>query len=152
MAIDVVVDTRIERPIEDVFTELSDLDQWPDWLVATGVRHIRRASSGQATPGELLVIDQVAAGRASRFSGTVTALQPPTRLAIEGTDQDGVSVAITVTLASLGPTSTAMRLAIRVDVPFRFRIFEGLARPQVERAVRLDGEAVRRRLESAAPD
>ena len=39
-----------------------------------------------------------------------------------------------------------------IGLPFRYRLFESLARPQVERAVVLDIEAFKRRLESVAGD
>jgi hypothetical protein len=74
---------------------------------------------------------------------------PPSRLALEGRDGDGVSIGIDASMAA-GGAGTALRWSIRIGLPFRYRIFESMARPEVERAAALDIERLRRDLESAA--
>lgn len=152
MAIDVVHEVRIGRAIEDVYRHLADLDRWPEWLIATGIRQVERGAVGAAVPGEALRIEQAAAGRAASFDGRVTRADAPTHLVISGKDSDGVSIDIAAALATVEPSITILRWEIRIGVPFRYRIFESLARPQVERAVALDVEAFKRRLESVAGD
>jgi hypothetical protein len=49
-------------------------------------------------------------------------------------------------------TVTALRWAVRIGVPLRYRVFESMARPQVERAALLDIEALRRMLERPVED
>jgi len=44
----------------------------------------------------------------------------------------------------------AVRRRLRIGLPLRFRMFEGLAAPQVRRAAALDLEALKQRLESVA--
>ena len=75
-------------------------------------------------------------------------MEAPTHLSIAGKDRDGVTIEIG---AQLCPADAVpdLRFEIRIALPFRLRIFEGLARPQVERAVVLDLEAFKRRLESS---
>jgi len=81
----------------------------------------------------------------------VTALQPPTRLALHGRDGDGVTIDIDAAIAPEGESDgTSLRWSIRIGLPLRYRMFESMARPQVERAAALDIEALRRRLESTA--
>jgi uncharacterized protein YndB with AHSA1/START domain len=152
MAIEVVREVRIGRPLEDVYAHLVDLDRWPEWLVATGIRRIDRSQAGAAVAGESLRIEQAAAGRAGLFDARVTRAEPPTHLSISGRDREGVSIDITALLAPVEASITVLRWEIRIGVPFRYRIFESLARPQVERAVGLDVEAFKRRLESVATD
>ena len=152
MAIAVILETRIGRPIEEVFTHLADLDRWPEWLVATGIRAMGRERIGPAVEGEPLAIEQVAAGRASHVSGSVTQVEAPTHLSIAGRDADGVTVEVIARLVPVDARTSVLRWEIRIGLPFRFRVFEGLARPQVERAVAQDIDAFKRRLESVATD
>jgi uncharacterized protein YndB with AHSA1/START domain len=152
MAIEVLREVRIGRSTEDVYRHLVELDRWPEWLVATGIRRIERAETGPAVPGEALRIEQNAAGRAATFDGRVTRAEAPTHLVISGKDTEGVSIDIAAQVIPVEASISVLRWEIRIGVPFRYRIFEGLARPQVERAVALDVEAFKRRLESVAAD
>ena len=152
MAIEVVVETRIGRSVKDVYRHLADLDRWPEWLIATGIRQLEREQTGAAVPGEAIRIDQNAAGRAAIFDGRVTRAEAPTHLAVSGKDTDGVSIDIAAQLVPVEPSISVLRWEVRIGVPFRYRIFESLARPQVQRAVALDVEAFKRRLESVAAD
>lgn len=152
MAIDVALEARIGRSAEDVYRHLADLDRWPEWLIATGIRQFQREQVGAAVPGEAIRIDQNAAGRAAIFDGRVTRAEAPTHLAVSGKDSDGVSIDITAEVVPVEASISVLRWEIRIGVPFRYRIFESLARPQVQRAVALDVEAFKRRLESVATD
>ena len=152
MAIEVRTETRIGRPVEEVYRHLVDLDRWPEWLVATGIRRIERARTGPAEPGEALRIEQAAAGRAGTFEGRVTRAEPPTHLSVSGKDGDGVTIDIAARLVPVEAPLTILVWEVRIALPFRYRIFESMARLQVERAVALDVEAFKRRLESVAAD
>jgi uncharacterized protein YndB with AHSA1/START domain len=151
MAIDVVIDATIARPPADVYARIADLAAWPSWLIASGIVRVDRSVDGPPSVGEGLVVEQRAAGRAGTFQAEVTAADPGSRLALQGRDADGVSIDIE---ADLRPTDagTDLRWSIRIGLPFRYRVFESMARPQVQRAAALDVEALRRRLESAAAD
>ncbi len=153
MAIEVTVESTIERPPHEVFAAIADLDAWPGWLIASGITSVRRTSAAPLTIGERLVVEQHAAGRAGRFAAEVTALEPPRRLAIRGRDDDGISIEIEASISATATAgvagATALRWGIRIGLPLRLRFFEGMARPQVEQAARLDVESLRLRLESA---
>ena len=152
MAIEVAVERRIGRPVEETYAHLIDLERWPEWLVATGVRRVGREGTGSPVRGERLVIDQAAAGRAATFTADVVQADPSSRLRISGRDRDGITIDFDASLAAAEPMVTILRWSIRIGVPLRYRIFETLARPQVERAAALDVEAFKRRLESVAED
>jgi uncharacterized protein YndB with AHSA1/START domain len=146
MAIAVTIESTIARPPEDVFARIADIDAWPTWLIASGIVRVERASDGPLAADERLVVEQRAAGRAGTFQASVTALQPPTRFALQGKDEDGVSIDIEALLAP-ADAGTNLRWSIRIGLPLRYRMFESMARPQVERAAALDIEALRIGLE-----
>ncbi len=155
MAIDVAVESTIARPPADVFAAIVDLDTWPRWLIASGIVAVRRDRIGPAVAGEHLVVEQNAAGRAGTFDVEVGTVDADGRLALQGRDADGVTIAI---YASVTPTtgaedrSTELRWSIRIGLPLRYRVLESMARPQVERAAMLDVEALRLTLEAQAKD
>lgn len=151
MAIAVTIETTIARPPPEVFASIADIDAWPSWLIASGIVRVARASDDPLAEGEPLTVDQRAAGRAGTFEARITALEPPGRLALDGRDGDGVTIDID---AELGPADggTNLRWSIRIGLPLRYRMFESMARPQVERAAALDIEALKRRLESSPAD
>lgn len=151
MAIAVTIETTIARPPAEVFAHIADIEAWPSWLIASGIVRIERSTDGPIAEGEHLTVDQRAAGRAGTFEATVTALQPSTRLALHGRDGDGVTIDIDAALAP-GGDGTSLRWSIRIGLPLRYRMFESMARPQVERAAALDVEAFKRRLESTPAD
>ena len=134
-----------------MFAEIADIERWPSWLIASGIVRVQRSTDGPLVEGERLTVEQHAAGRSGTFAAQVTALQPPTRLALQGRDGDGVTIDIDAALAPAGD-GTSLRWSIRIGLPLRYRMFESMARPQVERAAALDIEALTRRLESPATD
>ncbi len=153
MAIDVTIETTVARPPDVVFARIADIDAWPDWLIASGIVSVVRQSAGSVQAGERLIIDQRAAGRAGTFSAEVSAFEPGRRLALRGRDDDGVSIDLEADVAPAEAgegSATVLRWTIRIGLPFRYRVFESMARPQVQRAAALDVEALRRRLESVA--
>jgi uncharacterized protein YndB with AHSA1/START domain len=151
MAIAVTIETTVARPPAEVFAHIADIGAWPSWLIASGIVRVERATDGPLTEGEHLKVEQRAAGRAGTFEAQVTALQLPTRLALNGRDGDGVSIDIDAALAPAGD-GTSLRWSVRIGLPLRYRMFESMARPQVERAAALDIEALTRRLESTVED
>ena len=155
MAIKVVIETAVARPPAEVFAVIADIESWPSWLIASGIIRVERSAHGPLTEGERLVVEQRAAGRAGTFKAEVTALAPPNRLAVHGRDGDGVTIDIDAELAPDGDgdgDGTTLRWSIRIGLPLRYRMFESMARPQVERAAALDIEALKRRLESSPAD
>jgi uncharacterized protein YndB with AHSA1/START domain len=153
MAITFATEVDIARPPDAVYEELSAVERWPTWLIASGVRRVELIDAGTLGVGTRLRLDQAAAGRASTIEATIAAFTPPTRFALTGRDGDGVTTEIEASLAP-SPDGTATRLGWRVQIrlPFRLRFFESLAAPQVRKAAALDLEAFRRRLETGATD
>jgi uncharacterized protein YndB with AHSA1/START domain len=151
MAIDFETQVRIGRPIDAVFAMLADVERWPAWLIATGIRRVQIVGGGPPAAGKKLVIEQSAAGRAATIDAEVTALDPPSRFAVKGRDPEGITTEIEARLSADGPI-TILAWRLRIGLPLRFRMFEGLAAPQVRRAAALDLEALKQRLESVATD
>ena len=150
MAIDETFTVRIGRPPGEVFEHLIAVERWPEWLIATGIVGVDRDDDAPLALASRMRIRQVLAGvRSSAVDASVSALEVPTRFAVSGKDADGVSVELDARLASDGE-GTMLTWRIVIGLPFRLRIFEGMAKPQVRRAAALDLEAFKRRLESVA--
>jgi uncharacterized protein YndB with AHSA1/START domain len=149
MSITALLETRIGRSPSAVFAELLALDRYPQWLVATGVTGVDVLDPGPLVKGSRLRIAQSVAGRSTTLEGTVTALEPGRRLALHGKDREGIRVGIDAAVAADGP-GTLLRWSLRVELPLRYRMFEGMVAPQARRAAGLDLEALKRRLESVA--
>ena len=146
MTIAAALETRIGRSPGAVFAELAALDRYPQWMVATGVIRVD-SEPGPLHEGTRIQVTQRVAGRETVLEGRITALEPNRRLALEGRDRDGITVEIDAELAP-DETATVLRWSIRVGLPMRYRMFEGMVRPQAQRAAALDLEAFKRRLES----
>lgn len=149
MAIEVRIDTTIDVPPSVVFDRVAGLEAWPAWLVASGIRRVERRAGGPPTAGEELIVEQQAAGRSGTFGATITGFEPGRRLTLHGKDGDGVQIDIDARVGP-APGGTSLRWSVRISLPFRYRVFESMARPQVERAAGLDIEGLKRTLEAAA--
>ena len=156
MAIEVTIESTIARPPDEVFAAIADLGRLAD--LAHRQRHpirparVRRAADDRRTGGRR-------AGRrgtcrhASRRP--ITALEPGRRLALRGRDAEGVTIDIDAVVdpATDGDTAaTELRWTIRIGLPLRYRVFESMARPQVERAALLDIEGLRLAFERPVED
>ncbi|HEX5149692.1 MAG TPA: SRPBCC family protein [Candidatus Limnocylindrales bacterium] len=149
MTIAVEVETAIARSPEDVFAELIAIERFPDWLVASGIVGVERLDEGPPAVGSRVRISQRVAGRSTVLEGSITELEAGRSLGLRGRDPDGVTIEIDAAIATDGP-GTRLRWSLRIGVPLRFRMLESMVAPQVRRAVTLDLEAFRRRMESTA--
>lgn len=150
MTIAVEAETRIGRPAVDVFGELTAIERYPDWLIASGIVRVERLDGGPLAAGSRLRIAQRVGGRSTVLDGAVTHLEPGTAFGLRGRDRDGVTIEIDSTVTAEGDLATRLRWSLRIGLPLRFRMFESMVAPQVRRAASLDLEAFRRRLESVA--
>jgi Polyketide cyclase / dehydrase and lipid transport len=147
------LEVGLSRPPEEVFDELIAVERWPAWLIASGIVRVERVDEAAGSPlseGSMLRIQQRVAGRSATLDARVTALAPPARFAVAGRASDGITVEIDAELAPADASGTSLRWSVRIGLPMRYRMFESMAAPQVERAAALDLEAFRRRLESVA--
>lgn len=151
MTIAVEIEKRIERTTEDVYAALAAVERFPDWLIASGITSVERLDGGPLTSGSRLRIAQAIGGRATVLDGTITQAEPGRTFGLEGRDPDGVSVEIDAVMTPDG-NGTRLRWSLRIGLPLRFRMFEAMVAPQVRRAVTLDLEAFRRRVEAGASD
>ena len=149
MAISLELEVPIGRPAAEVFAHLTDVERWPEWLIASGIVRVERLDAGPLAAGSRLRIEQRVAGRASTLDASVTALEAATTFGVAGKDADGISVSIDASLGSDGPV-TRLGWRLRIGLPLRYRMLESMAAPQVRRAAALDLEAFRQRLESVA--
>lgn len=149
MAISLELEVPIGRPAAEVFAHLTDVERWPEWLIASGIVRVERLDAGPLADGSRLRIDQRVAGRASTLDASVTVLESATTFGVTGRDADGISIDIDAALVAGGPV-TRLQWRLRIGLPLRYRMLESIAAPQVRRAAALDLEAFRQRLESVA--
>ena len=149
MTVTVEVETRIARPVADVFGAIIDIERYPEWLIASGIVRVERLDPGPLAAGSRLRIVQTVAGRSTTLDGTVTVLAPGAAFGVRGKDKDGISIQIDAVLAP-DDLSTRLRWSLRIGLPLRYRMFESMVTPQARRAATLDLEALKRRLESVA--
>jgi hypothetical protein len=147
MAIKVEVETRIERPVADVFAALVDVERYPEWLIASGIVGVERLDTGPLRAGSKLRIRQTVAGRSTVLDGAVTVLAPGAAFGVRGRDKDGITIEIDAVVAA-DDLATRLRWSARVGLPLRYRMFESMVAPQARKAAALDLEALRRRLRS----
>jgi uncharacterized protein YndB with AHSA1/START domain len=151
VTVSVELETTIARQPADVFASLTAVERFPEWLVASGIASVERLDDGPLVVGSRVRISQQVAGRATVLEGSITALEPDRAFGMRGRDPDGVTIEIGATLAP-EPVGTRLRWSLKLGLPLRFRMFESMVSPQVRRAVTLDIEAFRRRLESGPAD
>ena len=149
MTVKVDIETAIARPPSEVFAALTDVERYPDWLIASGIVRVERLDAGPLAAGSRLRISQTVAGRSTVLDGTVTVLAPGAGFGLRGRDKEGVSIEIDAVLAP-DDMATRLRWSLRIGLPLRFRMFESMVAPQARKAAALDLEAFKRRLESAA--
>jgi uncharacterized protein YndB with AHSA1/START domain len=149
VSIEARLETTIGRTAVDVFAHLTAVEQFPEWLVASGVVRVERLDAGPLKQGSRLRIQQRIAGRATTLEGQVTAFEPPVRFDFGAKDRDGISVDVEALLTPDGATSR-LRWSVRVGLPLRYRLLESMAAPEVRRAAAADLERLKRRLEAVA--
>ncbi len=148
MTIAVQVETAIARQPAEVFAELRAIERFPDWLVASGIVGVELLDEGQPAVGSRLRISQTVAGRSTILDGSITELDPDRALGLRGRDPAGVTIEIAATLTADEGGGSRLRWSLELRLPLRLRMFESMVAPQVRRAVMLDLEAFRRRVEA----
>jgi hypothetical protein len=143
------LETVIARSAEAVFAEISAVERYPEWLIASGIVRVELLDPVPLAEGTRIRIEQRVAGRASTLEGAITAFQPPTGFGLRAKDKDGISIELEALLMPERATCR-LRWSIRIALPLRYRMFESMAAPEVKRAAATDLENLRRRLEAVA--
>lgn len=148
MTVSVEVETRIASTPDAVFAELTAVERFPAWLIASGITRVERLDDGPLAVGSALRIAQSVGGRATTLDGTITMLDPGAAFGLHGRDPDGVTIDLEARLSAEDGPATRMRWLLRLGLPIRYRMFESMVAPQARRAAALDLEAFRQRLEA----
>lgn len=148
MTIKADIELPIARPAHVVWAELTALERYPQWLRESGVTHVER-ELGPLGAGTRLRIRQSLAGQPALLEGMVTVWDPPRHFAFRATHPDGITVEADAGLLDEGPTCR-LRWSLRIGLPLRLRLFEGVAAPQAKRAATTDLLGFKRLLESIA--
>ena len=148
MTIKTDIDLPIARTADAVWAELTTLERYPQWLRESGVTQIER-EMGPLGAGTRLRIQQRLAGQPALLEGLVTAWDPPRHFAFRATHPDGITVEADAAILDEGPTCR-LRWSLRIGLPLRLRLFEGVAAPQAKRAATTDLLGFKRLMESVA--
>ena len=148
MTIKADIDLPIARPAQAVWAELTALERYPQWLRESGVTQVER-EIGPLGAGTRLRIQQRLAGQPALLEGMVTAWDPPRRFAFRATHPDGITVEADAGIFDEGPTCR-LHWSLRIGLPLRLRVFEGVAAPQAKRAATTDLLGFKRLMESVA--
>ena len=149
MTIAAQLETVIARSAEAVFAEISAVERYPEWLIASGIVRVELLDPGPLADETRIRVEQRVAGRASTLEGAVSEFEPPTRFGLRAKDRDGISIELEALLSPEGPTCR-LRWSIRIGLPLRYRMFESMAAPEVRRAAAADLENLRRRMDAVA--
>jgi hypothetical protein len=147
VTISVQLETRIARPVPDVFAALIDIETYPTWLVASGITKVELLDPAPLHAGSRVRIGQTVAGRSTVLDGIVTVLAPGAAFGLRGKDPEGISIDIDTAVAP-DEMSTRLRWSLRIGLPLRYRLFESMVAPQARQAAAADLDAFRRHLET----
>lgn len=147
MTVAIDAETRIARPIPEVFAALTDVERFPEWLIASGIVRVELVDPAPLRAGSRLRVGQSIAGRTTTLDGAVTVLAPDAAFGFRGKDRDGIEILIEAVVAP-DELATRLRWSARIKLPLRYRLFESMVEPQARKAAALDLEALRRRLEA----
>lgn len=148
MTIKAEIELPIARTPDAVWAELTAVERYPEWLRESGVTRVVR-QAGELGAGSRLRVEQRLAGQIAVLEGIVTAWEPPHRFAFRASHPDGITVEADAVLIAEGVTSR-LRWSLRIGLPLRLRLFEGMAAPQAKRAATTDLLNLKRMLESVA--
>ena len=149
MTIAAQLETRIGRSVSAVYAELTALERYPEWLRESGIVQVQRIVGEPIAPGARIRVQQRIVGRAATLDGVITVVEPDRRFAFEARDQEGVKIDVEAAVVPDGP-GTLLRWSIRVGLPLRYRMLEGMIAPQARRAASLDIDGFKQRLEAVA--
>ncbi len=109
---------RINAPPEAVFAYVTDLDNLPEWM--TGVVSVEMTSDGRAELGATARVIRELMGQRVEAPLTITAYDPPRRLAIDS-EVSGVRASADLVLSADGAgTLLAFAMEIRASGMTRF--------------------------------
>jgi uncharacterized protein YndB with AHSA1/START domain len=142
------VELPIARSVESVWDELTAIERYPEWLVASGVTAVQRAD-GPLGAGTPLRISQRVAGQGGVLDGVVDDWELLRRFGFRARHPDGITIQVLAELAP-EPPLTWVRWTLEVGLPLRLRLFESMAASEVRRAANADLLGFKRRLEQVA--
>jgi hypothetical protein len=131
MAIEVAIESTIDAPSDEVFETIADLEAWPTWLIASGIRSVARASDDPCRSANAWSSSRMlrtcgpvrGGGHRSRARSSPGPPRPRRGRRDHRHRRDH------------GPrgwrsrSATELRWTVRIGLPLRYRVFESMARP-----------------------
>ncbi len=144
MAVDVEVETVIERPVEQVSAYAGDPGNAPDWYV--NIRSVQWLTAPPLAVGSRLAFVAAFLGRRLEYVYEVVDLSPGERLVMR-TDEGPFPMQTTYTWSAHGTTATRMRLRNTGEPAGFSRLAAPMVARAMRRAMRRDLARLKERLE-----
>lgn len=135
----------INRPIQEVFAYLSDIERQPEWV--SSMSESRKTSSGPTEVGTTYRQIGKFLGRRTDLECEVTAYEPPTVFAFRGRIGPG-QIEMRFTLSSEGPETTRLSQVVEGESGGIFKLADPLLVPIMKKQVEADAETLKGMLES----
>jgi len=139
----------IGRSPDDVFRHIVDIERYPEWQVAAGIRRVARQDEGPLGVGSRFDVERVTQGMAGTIDCVVTVFEPGRRFAFQGQDSAGFDVVVEAVLVPDGP-ATRVDWSMEISNHRFNRFLQPIITGQMRRAAAIDFENFRRRLEAVA--
>ena len=145
----VQLSTPIGRTPDDVFRHVADIERYPEWQVAAGIKRVVRADDEPLGQGSRFLVDRVTQGMAGTLDCVVTVFEPGQRFAFGGQDSAGFTVDVDTVLVPEGPV-TRVDWQMLISNHRINRFIQPIVTGQIRRAATIDLENFKRRLEAVA--
>lgn len=135
----------INRPIEEVFTYLSDLERQPEWV--RNASEVRKTVGGPTKVGTTFHVVGKTLGRPMESDCEVTEYDPPSVYAWRGTSGP-IRLEMRFTLTAEGPLTTRVTQAAEAEAGGAFRLARPILARGMKREFAVELGALKRHLES----
>jgi carbon monoxide dehydrogenase subunit G len=139
----------IGRLPDDVFRHVADVERYPEWQRAAGIRRVERDDDGPLAVGSRFRIERVTQGQAGTLEATVTGFEPGRRFAFQARDSAGFDVETEISLAADG-AGTRLTWRFTMTTPGLLRFAGSMLSREIHRAAEADFATFKARLEQVA--
>jgi ribosome-associated toxin RatA of RatAB toxin-antitoxin module len=143
------MESRIEiaRPVDQLFAYLSDLSNWPQWLV--GIQESRIEGSEKIGVGAKVRQVAKVLGRRFEITGQVVAFDPNKKIAMQVLTGP-FPMALTLTFEAIGQASR-LTTVLEADPGTYFRLAAPLVKPLLQRQLDADHATLKALVEEGVP-
>jgi uncharacterized membrane protein len=135
----------INRPVEEVFAFMTDLDTWPDWQ--TDLVEVKKTSPGPLAAGSTFTVVTLVRGREQEVKYAVTEFDPGNTISLRSPGNFTIEIQ---TIFIKADEATRIRRLTKLSASGRYKIFEPLAARWIKKQVESSYETLKEVLEETA--